>query len=47
MVDNSIVEAVNKLLEESKPRGFEESVDLAINLKNLDLSQPKTGLTKK
>ncbi|AEH61821.1 ribosomal protein L1 [Methanosalsum zhilinae DSM 4017] len=44
MVDNSIVEAVNKLLEESKPRGFEESVDLAINLKNLDLSQPKNRI---
>ncbi|MCS3923434.1 50S ribosomal protein L1 [Methanosalsum natronophilum] len=44
MVDNNIVEAVNKLLEDSKSRNFEESVDLAINLKNLDLSQPKNRI---
>ena len=41
MVNKETVEAVNKLLEESPQRKFMESVDLAINLKHLDMSQPK------
>lgn len=41
MVNKTTVEAVNKLLEESPQRKFMESVDLAINLKHLDMSQPK------
>ncbi|MDD4307389.1 MAG: 50S ribosomal protein L1 [Thermoplasmata archaeon] len=36
-----IVEIVKKALEGSKERKFKESVDLAINLKGVDLSQPK------
>ena len=36
-----IVELVKKALEGSKERKFKESVDLAINLKGVDLSQPK------
>ncbi len=41
MVKETILDAVNKLFEESPQRKFPESVDLAINLKNIDLSQPK------
>ena len=36
-----IVDLVKKALEGSKERKFKESVDLAINLKGVDLSQPK------
>lgn len=41
MADVNIEELVKKLLEESPQRKFSESVDIAINLKNLDLNQPK------
>ncbi|MCQ6961742.1 50S ribosomal protein L1 [Methanolobus chelungpuianus] len=41
MAEQNIVEAINRLLQESPQRNFAESVDLAINLKNLDMSQPK------
>jgi large subunit ribosomal protein L1 len=41
MAEKTILEAVNKVLEESPTRKFSESVDLAINLKNLDMNQPK------
>jgi len=36
-----IVDLVKQALEGSKERKFKESVDLAINLKGVDLSQPK------
>ncbi len=41
MADENTVEAIEKLLAESPERNFSEGVELAINLKNLDLSQPK------
>jgi large subunit ribosomal protein L1 len=41
MVEKTVLEAVKKVLEESPQRKFSESVDLAINLKNLDMNQPK------
>ncbi|MDD3042820.1 MAG: 50S ribosomal protein L1 [Methanosarcinaceae archaeon] len=41
MVEEHILEAVKKVVEESPERKFSESVDLAINLKNLDMNQPK------
>ncbi|QLC51134.1 50S ribosomal protein L1 [Methanolobus zinderi] len=41
MAEQNIVDAIDKLLQESPQRNFPESVDLAINLKNLDMSQPK------
>jgi large subunit ribosomal protein L1 len=41
MAEKNVLEAVNKVLEESQTRKFSESVDLAINLKNLDMNQPK------
>jgi len=41
MVEDRILEAVKKVLEESPKRNFSESIDMAINLKNLDMNQPK------
>jgi large subunit ribosomal protein L1 len=41
MADETILNAVKQLFEGSPERKFSESVDLAINLKNLDMSQPK------
>lgn len=41
MVNETTVKAVEKLIEDSPQRKFSESVDLAINLKHLDMSQPK------
>jgi len=43
MTDKQIVDAVGKVLEESKKldRKFKQKLDLVINLKNLDLTIPK------
>lgn len=41
MADKNIVKAIEKLIAESPERKFAEGVELAINLKNLDMSQPK------
>ena len=43
MEAEEIVEAVEKVLS-SKERGFVESVDLCMNLKNIDLKQPKSRI---
>ncbi len=40
-MDKQTINAVNTMLDESPKRGFEEGVELAINLKNIDLSQPR------
>jgi large subunit ribosomal protein L1 len=37
---DTIVEAVSRALEEAPPRNFRETVDLAINLRDLDLNDP-------
>lgn len=44
MTLEQITEAVKKVLETSPQRGFEESVDLAINLRNLDLTKPQNRI---
>lgn len=44
MADAAIVEAVKKVLDSSPKRKFRESVDLAINLKEIDLSIPKNRI---
>ncbi len=41
MTEENIASAVKQLLGDSPDRKFRESVDMAINLKNLDMSQPK------
>ncbi len=45
-MDKEIVESVKKAIENSKKRNFKESVDLAINLKYVDLSDPKKRINE-
>ena len=40
MADNEIEEAVSRALEDAPPRNFRETVDLAVNLRDLDLNDP-------
>ncbi|XVH31771.1 50S ribosomal protein L1 [Haloferacaceae archaeon DSL9] len=40
MADDTIVQAVSRALDEAPPRNFRETVDLAINLRDLDLNDP-------
>ena len=40
MADKEIEEAVSRALEDAPPRNFRETVDLAINLRDLDLNDP-------
>ena len=40
MADDTIVDAVSRALDEAPPRNFRETVDLAINLRDLDLNDP-------
>ena len=40
MADQEIEEAVSRALEEGPPRNFRETVDLAVNLRDLDLNDP-------
>ena len=44
MVDQHLVDVIKKLQAESKQRKFLESVELAINLKDIDLTNPKNRL---
>ncbi|ERH01157.1 MAG: ribosomal protein L1 [Halonotius sp. J07HN6] len=40
MADDTIEQAVSRALDESPQRNFEETVDLAVNLQDLDLDDP-------
>jgi large subunit ribosomal protein L1 len=40
MADQDLEQAVTRALEEAPPRNFRETVDLAINLRDLDLDDP-------
>ncbi|MFC6836018.1 50S ribosomal protein L1 [Halomarina ordinaria] len=40
MADQAIEDAVSRALDEAPPRNFRESVDLAVNLRDLDLNDP-------
>ncbi len=45
MVDrSSIKEAVKSAIEQAPPRKFRESVDITINLRNIDMAQPKNRI---
>ncbi|HYK92964.1 MAG TPA: 50S ribosomal protein L1 [Thermoplasmata archaeon] len=44
MADRTSIEVVNEALEKAPPRKLTESVELAINLKDLDLSVPKNRI---
>ncbi|MFB6302151.1 MAG: 50S ribosomal protein L1 [Haloferacaceae archaeon] len=40
MAEDTIVDAVTRALDEAPPRNFRETVDLAVNLRDLDLNDP-------
>jgi large subunit ribosomal protein L1 len=44
MADDKIVEGIRKALEGAKPRKFKESVEICINLKDVDLAIPKNRI---
>ncbi|MEE9340454.1 MAG: hypothetical protein V3V21_02195 [Thermoplasmata archaeon] len=44
MVEKGTVEAIRKAIETSKQRNFDESVEIAVNLKDVDLSVPKNRI---
>ena len=46
MADKTTLEAVKKALEGSPQRKFKESVEIAINLKDIDLSVPKNRIAE-
>ncbi|MBR5999476.1 MAG: 50S ribosomal protein L1 [Candidatus Methanomethylophilaceae archaeon] len=46
MAEKSTVMAVQKALEGAKKRNFVETVELAVNLKDVDLSVPKNRITE-
>ena len=46
MVHENTIKAVNEAIESAPKRKFTESVDLVVNLKNIDLSQPKNRITE-
>jgi large subunit ribosomal protein L1 len=43
-MEENIIKAVKEALENSKKRNFKETVELAINLKDIDLSNPKNRI---
>jgi len=45
LADKTTLQAVKKALESSKKRNFTETVDISINLKDIDLSIPKNRIT--
>lgn len=46
MVNENTIKAVTDAIESAPKRKFTESVDLIVNLKNVDLSQPKNRITE-
>jgi len=44
LTDQQLIEIMKKLQTESKKRNFVESVELAVNLKDIDLSNPKNRI---
>jgi large subunit ribosomal protein L1 len=44
LVDQHLIDVIKKLQAESKQRNFLESVELAINLKDIDLTNPKNRI---
>lgn len=39
-----ILEAVNEAIEKAPKRNFQESMEISVNLKNLDMAQPKNRI---
>ncbi|MCI4337051.1 MAG: 50S ribosomal protein L1 [Thermoplasmata archaeon] len=44
MADRAAIEAVNEVLQKAPPREYTETVELSINLKDLDLTVPKNRI---
>jgi large subunit ribosomal protein L1 len=44
MADQDIEEAVSRALEDAPPRNFRETVDLAVNLRDIDLNDPSNRI---
>ncbi len=44
MADKKVTEAVKKAIESAKPRNFVETVEISINLRDLDLTLPKNRI---
>ena len=44
LAEKHSIETVKKALEAAKPRGFKESVEVALNLREVDLSVPKNRI---
>ena len=44
MAEKRSIDTVKKAIEAAKPRGFKESVEIAVNLKDVDLSVPKNRI---
>jgi large subunit ribosomal protein L1 len=44
LAEKRSVDTIKKALEAAKPRGFKESVEVAINLRDIDLSVPKNRI---
>jgi large subunit ribosomal protein L1 len=44
MADQDIEEAVSRALEDAPPRNFRETVDLAVNLRDIDLDDPSNRI---
>ncbi len=44
MPDKKLVQAITKALEEAKPRKFRESVEISINLRDVDLTLPRNRI---
>jgi len=44
MADQEIEEAVSRALEDAPPRNFRETVDLAVNLRDIDLDDPSNRI---
>jgi len=44
MADQEIENAVSRALEDAPPRNFRETVDLAINLRDIDLNEPSNRI---
>jgi large subunit ribosomal protein L1 len=44
LADEKLVEAIKKALESAKPRNFRESVEISVNLKDVDLTLPRNRI---
>ncbi|MFB6253183.1 MAG: 50S ribosomal protein L1 [Halobacteriaceae archaeon] len=44
MADNDIINAVSRAIEEAPERNFQETIDLAINLQDLDMDDPSNRI---